>query len=333
MNSIILVQVKNSFDYLPAFIAHHRRLVDKIVIIDHGSDRLLTGLMKEDIEVFRISAKYFAQELYAAYFIKALGLRKYYDFLFLLDVDEFLPFTCSQDFDRFLEVQRNSAAVYFQWRNGFSTSSNPLDAGTRLNFTRWRSPTKKMMYNLKVVGDIFPVGGNHNAKYPFLDSLLLQARPKKEDTGLGLLHVPFLGLDGLRRKIREFPQELFGQKLLNNFKYLGISFDLRLPDYGLSDDDLLLFIANYRTKPSDIRGDVAASTFEEIELFSGLEDQIDTLKCELANCPAVRESPEFIGEAKLVGKLRANKLFFFRRLNDAFGVQADGTFAFHLPRK
>lgn len=333
LNSIILVQVKNSFDYLPAFIAHHRRFVDKIIIIDHCSDRELSGLVGDGVEVFRVSAKYFAQDMYAAYFIKTLSMHQNYDFLFLLDIDEFLPFTCSQDFNRFLDTQRNSAAIYFQWRNGFSTVSDSLDASTRLAFTKWRSPTKKMMYNLRKVGDILPVPGNHNAKYPFLDSLLLQVRPKKEDSGLGLLHVPFLGLHGLRRKIREFPQESFAQKLLTNFRYLGINVDLRLPDCGISDEDLLLFIANYRTKPTDIKRDVTASTFEEVELFFGLQDQINTLKAELASCATARQSPEFIGEEELVAKLRANRLFFFRRLDAAFGVQTDGTFAFNLPKK
>ncbi|MEH3109291.1 MAG: glycosyltransferase family 2 protein [Agrobacterium cavarae] len=333
MKSVILVQVKNSYGYLPAFIAHHQRLVDKIIIMDHNSDRHLSGLARPGVETIRISAAFYAQDLYAAYFIKALNLRRDFDFLFLLDIDEFLPFQSKEEFSGFLEERRDCGALSMYWRNGFSVSSNPLNAHEKISFTTWRSSTKKMIYNLKKVPEIMPIVGNHNAKYPLLDSLLIQARPKRQDSSLGLLHIPFLGLDGLRRKIREFPKAFFGEKLFKDFRYLDIEIDPALPQFGLSEEDLLLFVANYRTKPSDMRRDVNRSTFEEIDFLSGLDDQIKSVSNDLDNCEAALAAPKFFGEFELVTKLRANRIFVFRRLRRAFGLQSDGTYSFNLPRQ
>ncbi|MDQ0135683.1 hypothetical protein J2T08_003604 [Neorhizobium galegae] len=331
MRAVVVVQVKNSFGYLPAFIAHHQRLVDKIIIIDHNSDRQLSGLARDGIEVFRVSAGLFAQELYAAYFLKKLDLKREFDFLFLLDADEFLPFKAKADLSTFMEQHRGTAVTSMRWRNGFPASAGPLDGQGKLYFTTWRSSTRKLIYNLRRLRDILPVMGNHNAKYPLADSLLVQIRPMRTDSGLGLLHIPFLGLEGLRQKLSEFPTQSYRTKIMRDLGALGISCNLATPELELSDQDLMSFVANYRTRATDLVANVDRSSFKPASFLDGLQDDISNLAADLARCPPAPVAHGFAGEAELVNRLRRNRVLVNRRLARAFGMQPDGTYAFHAP--
>jgi hypothetical protein len=328
MKAVVVVQVKNSFGYLPAFIAHHQRLVDKIIIIDHNSDRQLSGLARDGIDTFRVSASLFAQELFAAYFLKKLDLKREFDFLFLLDVDEFLPFKSKADLSAFMEEHRGTAVTSMRWRNGFPTSAGPLDGQGKLLFTTWRSSTRKLIYNLRKLRDILPVMGNHNAKYPIADSRLIQIRPMRTDSGLGLLHVPFLGLEGLRQKLSEFPSQSYRTKIMRDLGALGISCNLNSPELNLSEQDLMSFVANYRTRATDLVANVDRSSFRPASFLDGLQDDISRLAADLDQCPPAPVAHGFAGEAELVKRLRGNRLFINRRLAQAFGEQPDGTYAF-----
>jgi hypothetical protein len=332
MKSVIVVLVKNSLAYVPAFIAHHRRLVDKIILIDHNSDIYLRGLERDGIQTFRISAGFFAQDLFAAYFLKKLRLQKEFDFLFLLDIDEFLPFTSRSEISAFMDENKRSSTIRMEWRNGFTSSGEQLSGKEKLYFTKWRNGTPKLIYNLKRLGTIMPMMGNHNARYPILDSRVVQFRPRRKDSGLGLLHIPFLGLDGLRRKLLDFPAQPYRDKILRDLSALGIEYDAASPDLNLSDEDLMSFAANYRTKSSRIQRDVNLSSFEEIDFLQGLEAEMAELAADLAACPVAPAPPVFLGEDALVAKLRTNRLFLHRQLSSAFSMQRDGTYAFNTPK-
>ncbi|MBN7805712.1 glycosyltransferase family 2 protein [Agrobacterium rosae] len=333
MKSVIVAQVKNSFGYIPAFIAHHQRLVDEIILIDHNSDRQLSGLAREGVRTFKISADFFAQELFAAYFLKKLDLRKQFDFLFLLDVDEFLPFRSKDELSEFMDQNKEVAVTSMNWRNGFPPSPNALTGSERLYFTIWRSSTRKLIYNLRKLGDILPIMGNHNAKYPLADSLLLQLRTKRRDSDLGLLHIPFLGLEGLRQKLSDFPSQSYGDKIARDLKALGIERDPTDKNFDLSDEELMTFVANYRTKASDIRRDVSRASFEEVDILQGLAEEISRLAVVLAQCPVAPTPPNYVGEEEVAQRLRKNRVFIHRRLARAFGLQEDGTYAFNLPSR
>jgi hypothetical protein len=332
MKSVIVVLVKNSLAYVPAFIAHHRRLVDRIILIDHNSDIYLRGLERDGIQTLRISAGFFAQDLFAAYFLKKLQLQKEFDFLFLLDIDEFLPFTSRSEVSAFLDENKRASTVRMEWRNGFTSAGEQLSGKEKLYFTKWRNGTPKLIYNLKRLGTVMPMMGNHNARYPILDSRVLQFRPRRKDSGLGLFHIPFLGLDGLRRKLLDFPSEPYRDKILRDLSALGIEHDPAAPGLHLSDEDLMSFAANYRTKASRIQRDVNLSSFEEVNFLRGLEAEIAELAQDLAACPVAPAPPVFLGEEALVAKLRTNRLFLHRRLSAAFSLQTDGTYAFNTPK-
>ncbi len=158
-------------------------------------------LRQPRVDVYRIESGPFAKDLFVAYFLKSLELWRDHNFLFLLDVDEFLPFFQAGRDAGLQQEHRKTAVLSLHWRNGFSSAENPLDGNETLHFTPWRTPTRKLVYNLKKTGEILPIEGNHNARYPHFDSLLIQIRPKRRDSGLGLFHLPFIGLAVLRDKL------------------------------------------------------------------------------------------------------------------------------------
>lgn len=330
MKSVILVQVKNSFAQLPAFLAHHKRLVDQIILLDHNSSVDLKDLECAGVQIFRISAQNFAQELFASYFIYKLKLHEEFDFLFLLDADEFLPFSSKEEIKKFMNDNKKESVLSMQWRNGFSSTDEPLNGTETLYFTHWRTSTHKLIYNIKRVRYVIPIPGNHNAKYPFLDSLLIQLRPIRKDSGLGLLHIPFVGLQGLRQKLSTYPADSFRDKLFRDMSAMGIRHDPTSTEFNLSDEELMSFVANYRSNTSTIRSDITSSSFEKVDFLAGLEDQISIWSARLAKCRPASILGTVSEEAELIQKLRANRVFYNRRLARAFGLQEDGTYAFMI---
>lgn len=328
MKSVILAQIQNSYEYMPAFLAHHLRLVDKIIILDHNSSRELRDIRHEKIETHRISSNIFAQELYSGFFVKKLGLKDEFDFLFIIDVDEFLPFQSKEAFDEFLKENAGKAAMSMFWRNGFSSTETKLDAKATFRFTKWRSSTKKLIYNLKRLGDILPSRGNHNARYPICDSLVIQRRPKRHDSGLGLLHIPFLGLNGLRKKITDYPSARYRDRILRDLPAMGIHRDPQSDMIDFSDQELMTLVANYRLDPATMHPDVSLADFEEIAFLDGLDEDIRSLSRQIGQCrPAVVNPPA--DDEDVVSGLRKNRISYSRRLAKAFNRQPDGSYAFH----
>ncbi|WP_188129358.1 glycosyltransferase family 2 protein [Rhizobium sp. RU20A] len=327
MKSVVLAQVRNPNAHLPAFLAHHLKLCDRVILLDHNSDVDLRRLRQPRVDVFRIEAARFAKDLFVAYFLKSLELWRDHDFLFLLDVDEFLPFSTRQETQAFMQEQRKTAVLSFHWRNGFSSAEGPLDGSETLRFTPWLTPTRKLVYNLKKTGDILPIEGNHNARYPLFDSLLVQIRPKRRDSGLGLFHLPFIGLAGLRDKLASFPEAEFRSKLMKDMRAVGIA-EERAASLDLTDEDLMAFIANYRSEPGGIRPGITAADFEPVPLLAGLQDDIAAQADRLAACPPIATICDDGREAALIDRLRRNRVFFNRRLAKAFGPKPGGVYGF-----
>ncbi len=327
MKSIVVAQVRNSAAHLPAFLAHHLRLCDRIILLDHNSTVDLRSLRQPRVDVYRIAAQSFAKDLFVAYFLKSLELSRDHDFLFLLDVDEFLPFSTRAETQAFMQANRQSAVLALHWRNGFSSADRPLDGRETLVFTPWRSPTRKLVYNLKKLGDILPIEGNHNARYPLFDSLLVQIRPKRRDSGLGLFHIPFVGLTGLRDKLAAFPEAEFRTKLMKDMLALGIPPE-RAASLDLTDEDLMAFIANYRSDPGGIRPGITAADFEPVPLFAGIEAEIAEQAARLAACAPIAAVEDDGREAAIIDRLRGNRFFYNRRLAQAFGPKPGGVYGF-----
>jgi hypothetical protein len=116
--SAIVVMARNPYRYLAEFIAHHGNIVDAIFLINHQSDRCLRDI---DIDgVFHIESNQAAQfqsEVTNAV-IRDYELYKNYDWIFVLDVDEFLPFNNRYELNKFFDENICHRIVSFHWLNG-----------------------------------------------------------------------------------------------------------------------------------------------------------------------------------------------------------------------
>lgn len=304
MRYCIVVQSKNSFDYLSLFLAHHERLVDRIVVIDHNSDRDLRDLHSSKIEVHRLDVAAYLQVHSLNFFLHSvLQVTRQSGMLFVLDVDEFLPFGSRTELDAVMAAHRDDAVVSFQWRNGYAEGPNQLVDPSGIRFCRERTPTLKLAYNLDRLGLFFPLGGNHKVKFPRAFWRWKAPTVGVVDTGLGLLHLPFVGVDGLRQKVRENPSHEFEHKISENYRLIGLDEDKPWGLDAVPDELLLQLIANYRTNVPEGRLRGAPEDFEPVPFMAGLTDRVKTWKTRIEGCRAVqalRDDGEAIAALKAV---------------------------------
>ncbi|TPP11381.1 glycosyltransferase family 2 protein [Rhizobium glycinendophyticum] len=288
MKCTIVIQSKNSFDYLALFLAHHERLADRIVIIDHNSDRDLRGLRSDKIEVYRLGLAAYMQAHTLNFLLHTvLQVTRESGMLFILDVDEFLPFSSRSDMDAFVADHRKDAIVSFRWRNGYAPEPGQLVDPSGIRFCRQRTPTRKLAYNLDKLGLFFPLGGNHEVRLarPFWR----RRGPTVDvvDSGLGLLHLPFVGLEGLRQKVRDNPAHEFAGKISANYRLLGLKEDRPWAQDAVSEEVMLQLIANYRTNVPQGRLNVVAGDFEPVSFLTGLTDRVLAWRDRIEKCGAV----------------------------------------------
>ncbi len=292
MTSCIVVQVRNGDEYIAGFLAHHLRLVDEIILIDHNSVRDLRPLGDDGkVKVFRFCIEHFAKEHFINYVIDAYKIKERFDFVFLLDIDEFLPFKNKLEIKDFFLKHKEDAVVAFNWRNGFIGSGNALDSNTDLYFCKKQTTTRKLVYNARRSKRFFPLEGNHNAKYSMLQVFYVQARPIRCARNLGLLHLPFLDIQGLRRKITENPATHFADKINAHVSHLNLAAGVGWLDSSLDSDEMLQIVANYRTNRSEDVMSVGPEDFEKIDLFSHLRLEIEVLASCISKVPAGTGQP------------------------------------------
>ena len=103
--------VKDGDKYLVDFISYHLNIVDMIWFIDHSSLNSVKRFETSRIKVF--NCKFNAQFQGEVVSLVARHIKKLYKigWLFILDIDEFLPFNNLNDFNKFL-LKKNKYSVY-----------------------------------------------------------------------------------------------------------------------------------------------------------------------------------------------------------------------------
>lgn len=324
MRTCIVTQVRNGFEYIPAFLAHHFNLVDDIFLIDHLSSKDLREISSDRLKVKRINILDFKKEHYINYVLDQCNIKNEYQTIFILDIDEFLPFYHAHEFNKFLIQNKNNDVFSFNWSNGFPVNPGKLDASTQLYFCRRYTATQKLGYNTLRNRRFLPVEGNHHAKYPLLDLGPIQVRPKTASTGIGLLHIPFLNSDTLKQKMSDDNSKYFKTKIEKCATYTGQEID------GIEDkfeDDphrYINFIANYRTNNKKDVFDVTMSDFELHQPFSGREDSIEDWRVRLEKIPTINAMVGIVEKSEALSKLRIKSVGYIRRLRATFREDADG---------
>jgi len=314
MNIALIVQVKDSRPYLPVFLTHHLRLVDHIFLVDHNSQADYRRLGNERLKVLRSTVGAYSLDTNINAVIYHFSLIERYDWLFILDVDEFLPFTERTSLESFLYSHQSDECLCFRWQNGIVDDAEGalpvmLTSRSTLLFSRYRAHTRKLFFNVTGNREVITCHGNHRAIFPRLGQKFLRRNVAVIDSGLPLYHLPFLNMTALEEKLATFPRENFFAKVIlfpERFR------DRYGPEWTLSQldrSDLLWMVANYRERCSDRLLPSAEGDFSRNDLFSGLDEGVADWAARLERCPpgqqfaACREEHEAI---KKVSGVRGN---------------------------
>ena len=164
----IICMVRDGDKYLVDFISYHLNLVDMIWFIDHSSINSVKRFETSKIKVFRCNFK--AQFQGEVVTLIARNIKNTYKsgWLFILDIDEFLPFTNKYDFNKFLLQKSNYAVSAFNWINGFCYNFEEnnvvqnISESSKILFTTNLNPNQKVFCNLsKLSNKLSVMTGGH----------------------------------------------------------------------------------------------------------------------------------------------------------------------------
>lgn len=273
----LVLLVQNGVGLLPEFLCHHLRLFEKIHIIDHNSNYDLSAVKQDRVSVYRANIATYFQEEFTNVVVSKVLCDEALDWLFVLDVDEFLPFFSWSEFSDFLDAHSDRKVIQFSWRNGI-----PLDHLTHeegrgvsdsesLMFYKDMSTTKKCAVNVRRMGRNFYIPrSNHRVQYRrnFFGLKPSQfLRVLGHDTGREVYHIVSSSLENFSSKIRHFKD--VRQKLMG-VKGHGGSLIMKYPD-AYSIEDWLSFTANYRSGDPKEISRPELSDFRPVDLFHTLD--------------------------------------------------------------
>ncbi|ODS24358.1 hypothetical protein AB835_04125 [Candidatus Endobugula sertula] len=324
MNIKLICHVKNSFEYLPSFLAYHEDLFDEIHIIDQCSDKDLRGLNNKNSHIFfyKTAYSFFNAMIATTAILEFKNIRHNSDFIFILDIDEFLPFAQRTSFEHFLKEHNKNDAIRFQWCNGLHFLPEGkedffLHESSDVRFFNKKSTTSKLAYNSHKTPWFLPLHGNHNAKFHFAKFALLRKRSQISESYLPLYHIPFTSKKNLIEKVKNFDKDEFLEKIINRHQITKNIFQ-RLTNNEATEDDLSFFAANYRTIGREEVIEAHAGHFQKKMFFQGLQEKISHWISHLNECTEVKTHPSpdtHKDQAlKVLGKKTVGGRFFLYQL-------------------
>ena len=305
----LLCQFKGPEPYFAAFHAHHERLVHRIIYIDHGSRLEFSSLELAKTKFIACDISNFVKDVTYSKIINQSGLLTDLDFLFILDVDEFLPMETQEALHTFLQPYINYGTGTLNSVNGYPDRLKSLQMSPSLWVQETPSPTKKLFYNLKKLNYFLPKEGNHNADYPLLGQTFLQLRPRRNKTPAPLIHLPIISNDQMSQKLTEFPRQDFGDKLQSLGESGGFP---QLPK------EVAGLVSDYRERSP------RAHTFKEAHILKDLQNRMTLLTKLMATLPQKKVSFKSLSDHE-VKLLRTKGPLRFKRLAEIIALrEVDG---------
>ncbi len=217
----ILCMVKDGDKYLPDFITHHLKLVDKIWFIDHCSENSLDRLRSDKINVFQFPYKAQFQGEVVTLIARHIKAKYKKGWLFVLDIDEFLPFFSKNVFIEFLDSIKTKKVIGFNWINSFCIKKKEgkdckyISDNSHFIFTSNLNDNQKIAFNLKNISNKFAVmTGGHG----ITDNLFLfRKRIKPYFSGRHLFHIIATSEQDFYQKINRYVDQMKYRK-----KVIGI---------------------------------------------------------------------------------------------------------------
>lgn len=305
MKICIITQVQNSFEYIPAWLAYHSRLADHIYLIDHNSDKDLRGLSNDNISVFRSNMNTYTLDTNINSLMAHKKLQGKYDWVFILDIDEFLPFGSRDEAHSFCHKFRWCSCVSMYWRNGYAKQEqSKLKGNTAFDFQEQKAKTRKLIYNTKLRNHFWIGHGNHAAQFPIFGIPFLNLRPLVKKSPLPLFHLPFINIPTLIEKLENFPTKNFKNKIYRHAQHLEKKYGPNWYIASISHLEKLWLVTNYRVvKAKDIINENDLR-FETIMLLNGLDQRIKNFRTKLSKCIPGTKVHNDEGEIEIINKIK-----------------------------
>ena len=204
---VVVVMARNEAKRLDDSMRHLCALFDRIVVVDHLSTDNTAQIAERynqmnntEVLVLRGEDAGYYQSEYMTSIANALILQGNSEWIFFLDVDEFLPFQSATEFRQALTAMSDFSVINMHWLN-LALLEYDLETlqGAKAVTTQTVSEFVKIALNATRLsaGKVEVLQGNHAAIIPG------SSLPTVGERSFGLFHVPFSGLDSLRFKVEQ----------------------------------------------------------------------------------------------------------------------------------
>ena len=208
----VVAMARNEASRIHDSMRHFCALFDRVVFIDHGSEDETAniamgyhGINGTEVIVLRADDPGYFQSKYMSAVANALIAEQASEWIFFLDLDEYLPFLTAVDFRQALIELSEFSVIYSHWYNLSLTSldSDSLQDAEALVGPRV-SDFVKIAINCRRIpaGEVTICQGNHAVMLPGLSGPFIGQR------AFGLFHVPFVSYDALKRKVAQGTEAL-----------------------------------------------------------------------------------------------------------------------------
>ncbi len=306
--SAVVCMVYDGYEYLSEFLSYYLEICDHIYVIDHKSERDLRQVEMENVTFIRSNHEAQFQSECTNLVIEHYGIKKNYDWVFVLDVDEFLPFSSKDAFQEFLHKHRNDCVVKFHWRNGVPFYDEAEGVPTSLinceSLRFFHKPGRqyKSFVNIKKTkGLFFVTTGAHTIGRiltPFRSIMPVLKNRKTYISALSnltLWHVVAFNKVTFVEKIKNYVKQM---EYREHVAKQGGGVVRDYPD-EYTDDEWLWYIGNFRVTDPDQYYEVELENFARNNIFDHLDaDQVIQLRERIMACPITPRQEPTLEEQK-----------------------------------
>ena len=289
--------VYNSYEYLSEFILFHSVLADHIFLIDHKSEKDLRNISMPNVSVVRSNHQAQFQSECTNKVIEHFEMADSFDWLFILDIDEFLPFFKRDEMEDFLNGNSSKAVLHFYWKNGVpfhekNKKPESLIDCNDIRFFNRDSINTTSCVNLAQAGDNFLIPtGAHFIDYkrvPWrfrIPKLTRRTSIQSYPANVPLYHIPAFEKEQFVKKIKNYVDQM---KYRLHIKGQG---GWVVRDYPSEFDDKQWpwYIANFRVTDPLKHYSAHLTDFERVSIFDAIsKEQCLQLRAEIKKLPMVK---------------------------------------------
>lgn len=278
----VVCMVYNGYEYLGEFLHYHLNLCDHLYIIDHNSQRDLRQFEMERVTFIRSNHEAQFQSECTNLVIEHYGIKDKFDWLFVLDIDEFLPFKTRAEFQDFLHAHRRDNVLKFHWNNGVpffnDSEAQPQSLIDCKSIRFFHKPGRqyKSAVNIRKTKGLFfvPTGAHTICRILTKLRAMTPVLKNRKDyipapAGKELFHVVAFDKITFVAKIKNYVRQM---EYRAHVAKQGGGVVRDYPE-EYTDDEWLRYIGNFRvTDPAEFY-EVKAEYFVQKDIFAHLDEQ------------------------------------------------------------